>query len=85
MKSYLGDLIYLKGWFEWDSYSNLDTVEYIEYLNFGFGSDIRYRVKWGGYRKNYIEDLVKRFIVGYFLYSFDDWLEIIGFFLYYGF
>lgn len=84
MKSYLGDLIHPKGWSEWDSYSNLDTVEYIEYLNFGPGSDTRYRVKWGGYRKNYTEDLAKRFTVGYFLHSSDDWLETTGFPLYHG-
>lgn len=75
MKSYLGDLIHPLGWSQWDKYSNLDTVDYIEYRNFGPGADTRYRVKWRGYKKNCTEDLAKRFTVGAFLHGSDDWLQ----------
>ncbi|KAL6220875.1 hypothetical protein ACLB2K_008628 [Fragaria x ananassa] len=37
--------IHPHGWSKWDEYSRADTVEYIEYLNFGPGSDLRHRVK----------------------------------------
>uniref|UniRef100_A0A803MF96 Pectinesterase n=1 Tax=Chenopodium quinoa TaxID=63459 RepID=A0A803MF96_CHEQI len=79
MRSYLGDLIHPQGWSQWDQYSNLDTVEYIEYMNTGPGADTRYRVKWRGYKKNCTEDLAKRFTVGAFLHGPDDWLYTTGF------
>ncbi|KAI3853891.1 hypothetical protein MKW98_005514 [Papaver atlanticum] len=56
-------------------YSTLDTVEYIEYMNVGPGSDTRHRVTWGGYRRNWSEDLVEQFTVGKFLHGADNWLE----------
>ncbi|XP_059636155.1 pectinesterase-like [Cornus florida] len=79
MKSYLGDLIHPRGWFKWDKYSTLDTVEYIECMNFGPGSDTRRRVKWPGFTKNCSEDIARKFTVGEFLHGRDDWLESTGF------
>ncbi|KAI3927437.1 hypothetical protein MKW92_044427 [Papaver armeniacum] len=79
MKSYLGDLIHPEGWYEWNQYSTLDTVEYIEYMNVGPGSDTRHRVTWGGYKRNCSEDLVEQFTVGKFLHGADNWLESTGF------
>lgn len=84
MKSYLGDLINPQGWYKWNQYSTLDTVEYIEYQNFGPGSDTRHRVTWGGYRKNCSENIAKQFTVEVFLHGAGDWLESIGFPLVYG-
>ncbi|XP_074284424.1 pectinesterase-like [Silene latifolia] len=74
-RSYLGDLIHPLGWSEWNEYSNLDTVEYIEYKNYGPGSDTRFRVGWKGYKGNCTEDVVKRFSVGAFLHTPEDWLN----------
>ncbi|CAO2823115.1 unnamed protein product [Amaranthus hypochondriacus] len=79
MKSYLGDLIHPLGWSQWDAYSNLDTIEYIEYMNFGPGADTRYRVRWRGFKKNCTEDIAKRFTTGAFLHVPDDWLHSTGF------
>ncbi|XP_026384827.1 pectinesterase-like [Papaver somniferum] len=79
IKSYLGDLIHPAGWYEWNQYSTLDTVEYIEYMNVGPGSDTRHRVTWGGYKRNCSEDLVEQFTVGKFLHGADNWLESTGF------
>ncbi|KAK2992568.1 hypothetical protein RJ640_009178 [Escallonia rubra] len=75
MKSFLGDLIHPQGWCKWNEYSTLDTVEYIEYMNFGPGSNTRQRVNWAGYRSNYSEDIERQFAVGAFLHGADDWLE----------
>ncbi|KAK9275117.1 hypothetical protein L1049_022376 [Liquidambar formosana] len=72
MKSYLGDLIHPQGWCKWNNYSTLDTVEYMEYMNFGPGSNTERRVTWGGYRKNCSEDIAKQFTVGEFLHAADD-------------
>ncbi|XP_057969483.1 probable pectinesterase/pectinesterase inhibitor 40 [Malania oleifera] len=79
MKSYLGDLINPQGWCKWDQYSTLDTVEYVEYMNFGPGSDTRGRVKWGGYRRNCTEDIAKQFTVEAFFHGADQWLDSTGF------
>lgn len=75
MKSYLGDLIHPQGWYMWDEYSNLSTVEYIEYMNFGPGADTRKRVNWAGFEKNTSGDVERQFAVGAFLHEADDWLE----------
>ncbi|KAL3642871.1 hypothetical protein CASFOL_013686 [Castilleja foliolosa] len=75
VSSYLGDLINPRGWLEWNEYSSLDTVEYIEYMNSGPGSDTGSRVSWGGYRRNCSEDIVRQFGVGEFLHGPDNWLE----------
>ncbi|KAL9224181.1 hypothetical protein vseg_000243 [Gypsophila vaccaria] len=74
-RSYLGDLIHPLGWSEWDEYSNLETIDYVEYMNFGPGSDTRFRVGWRGYRRNCTEDGMKKFSVGAFLHSPEDWLN----------
>ncbi|KAK9131503.1 hypothetical protein Sjap_011990 [Stephania japonica] len=79
MKSYLGDLIHPQGWHKWHNYTSLDTVEYIEYMNVGPGSDTRDRVTWGGYKKNCSEDIAKQFTVGMFLHGTDYWLQSTGF------
>ncbi|KAK6147582.1 hypothetical protein DH2020_018494 [Rehmannia glutinosa] len=75
VSSYLGDLINPRGWLEWDAYSSLDTVEYIEYMNSGPGADTGHRISWAGYRKNCTEDIVRQFTVEEFLHGADDWLE----------
>lgn len=84
MKSYLGDMIHPEGWCKWDEYSTVDTVEYIEYRNYGPGSDTKHRVTWGGYTKSCSERVAKRFTVGFFLHGAGDWLESTGFPLFYG-
>ncbi|KAK4415781.1 Pectinesterase 1 [Sesamum alatum] len=75
VNSYLGDLIHPRGWFEWDEYSNLDTVEYIEYMNSGPGADTRRRISWAGYRRNCTEDMIRQFTAEEFLHGADEWLE----------
>ncbi|KAK9697377.1 hypothetical protein RND81_08G034100 [Saponaria officinalis] len=83
-RSYLGDLIHPLGWSVWDEYSNLETVEYVEYKNFGPGSDTRFRVGWRGFKKNCSEGSLKKFSVGAFLHSPDDWLNSTKFPLFHG-
>ncbi|KAL6226842.1 hypothetical protein ACLB2K_000802 [Fragaria x ananassa] len=58
--------IHPHGWSKWDEYSRVDTVEYIQYLNFGPGSDTRHRVKWRGFGKNCPEEIAEQFSVGLF-------------------
>ncbi|KAL6222100.1 hypothetical protein ACLB2K_005492 [Fragaria x ananassa] len=57
--------IHPHGWSKWDEYSRADTVEYIEYLNFGPGSDLRYRVKWKELHGR-LEEIAEQFSVGLF-------------------
>ncbi|KAK6944685.1 Pectinesterase, catalytic [Dillenia turbinata] len=83
MKSYLGDLIHPRGWSKWNLYSKTNTVEYIEYMNFGPGSNTTHRVKWRGYRKNCSQDLAKKFTVETFFHGTHNWLESTGFPLFY--
>ncbi|CAI9765984.1 unnamed protein product [Fraxinus pennsylvanica] len=75
MNSYMGDLIHPQGWCKWDVYSNLGTVDYMEYLNSGPGSDTKHRISWSGYRKNCTEDIAKQFSVEKFLHGAEDWLQ----------
>jgi len=79
MKSYLGDLIHPQGWHRWDKYSTLDTVEYIEYMNSGPGSNTSGRVTWAGYKRNCSEHVARQFMVASFLHGADGWLESTGF------
>ncbi|PWA85657.1 Pectinesterase, active site-containing protein [Artemisia annua] len=74
MRSYLGDLIDPQGWCAWNKYSSLDTVEYIEYMNFGPGADTRNRVQWVGYHNNSTTD-VEKFTVQSFLQGANEWLK----------
>ncbi|XP_065849698.1 pectinesterase-like [Euphorbia lathyris] len=74
MKSYLGKLIHPQGWYKWDKYSTLETVEYIEHMNYGPGSDTRHRIKWRGYKKNCSQEIAQHFTVGEFLRDADSWL-----------
>ncbi|GJZ34120.1 pectinesterase, active site-containing protein [Tanacetum coccineum] len=74
MRSYLGDLIDPQGWCAWNKYSSLDTVEYIEYMNFGPGADTRNRVQWVGYHNNSTRD-VEKFTVQSFLHGANEWLK----------
>lgn len=75
MKSYLGDLIHPQGWCKWNDQSALETVEYMEYMNFGPGADTRGRVTWAANRNNCSQDIEREFTVGQFLHGADDWLE----------
>ncbi|KAL7602427.1 pectinesterase [Lactuca sativa] len=74
MRSYLGDIIDPQGWCPWNEYSNLETVEYIEYNNFGPGADTRKRVRWAGYHNNSRRNLEKMGIQS-FLHGADEWLK----------
>ncbi|KAI3714465.1 hypothetical protein L6452_21419 [Arctium lappa] len=74
MRSYLGDIIDPQGWCAWNKYSNLDTVEYIEYMNFGPGADTRKRVQWAGYHNNASRD-VEKFTIQSFLHGANEWLK----------
>ncbi|KAJ9538816.1 hypothetical protein OSB04_031549 [Centaurea solstitialis] len=74
MRSYLGDLIDPEGWCAWNKYSNLDTVEYIEYMNFGPGADTRKRVQWAGYHNNSSRE-VEKFTIQSFLHGANEWLK----------
>ncbi|WCJ42857.1 Plant invertase/pectin methylesterase inhibitor superfamily [Euphorbia peplus] len=84
MKSYLGKLIHPEGWYKWDNYSTLETVEYIEHMNYGPGSDTKRRIKWGRYKKNCSEETAQQFTVGEFLHDADAWLLSTGFPLFTG-
>ncbi|KAL2534422.1 Pectinesterase 2 [Abeliophyllum distichum] len=75
MNSYIGDLIHPLGWCKWDVYSNLGTVDYMEYMNSGPGSDTKHRISWTGYRKNCTEDIARQFTVEKFLHGAEDWLQ----------
>ncbi|KAK9724464.1 hypothetical protein RND81_05G074700 [Saponaria officinalis] len=50
MESFLDNLINSAGWLEWSGNFALNTLFYGEYKNFGPGSSINGRVKWGGYK-----------------------------------
>ncbi|KAK9724459.1 hypothetical protein RND81_05G074600 [Saponaria officinalis] len=50
MESFLDNLINSAGWLEWSGNFALNTLFYGEYKNFGPGSSISGRVKWGGYK-----------------------------------
>ncbi|KAM1605753.1 hypothetical protein PS2_026453 [Malus domestica] len=84
MRSYLGDFIHPQGWSKWDEFTTVDTVEYIEYFNFGPGSDTKQRVNWGGYKRNCSEEIVRQFTVGLFLHGESDWIQTTGIPLSYG-
>ncbi|KAM7459306.1 hypothetical protein LguiA_036300 [Lonicera macranthoides] len=75
MKSYLGDLIHPQGWCKWNEQSVLDTVEYMEYMNFGPGADTRGRVTWAANINNCSQDIERQFTVGQFLHGADEWLK----------
>ncbi|KAH6817267.1 hypothetical protein C2S51_000870 [Perilla frutescens var. frutescens] len=75
VNSYLGDLIHPRGWLEWAEYSSVETVDYIECMNYGPGAATRRRISWGGYRNNCTLETVKQFRVEEFLHGSDDWLE----------
>ncbi|KAL1808946.1 hypothetical protein ACET3Z_025936 [Daucus carota] len=79
MKSYIGTLVHREGWCKWNSYSTLDTVDYIEYKNFGPGSNTTQRVNWPGYKNNCSDDVARQFSVEEFLREDDDWLESTAF------
>ncbi|KAL8234765.1 hypothetical protein R6Q59_020865 [Mikania micrantha] len=71
MRSYLGDIIDPRGWCAWNKYSNLDTVEYIEFMNFGPGADTRNRVQWAGYHNN----STTNYTIQSFLHGANEWLK----------
>ncbi|GAA0168738.1 hypothetical protein Leryth_009176 [Lithospermum erythrorhizon] len=75
MNSYLDDLIHPRGWCRWNQYSTLDTVDYVEYMNTGPGSNTGSRITWGGYKNNGSEDIARRFSIGTFLRGADKWLQ----------
>ncbi|KAK9724473.1 hypothetical protein RND81_05G075100 [Saponaria officinalis] len=50
MESFLDNLINSAGLLEWNGNFALNTLFYGEYKNFGPGSSINGRVKWGGYK-----------------------------------
>lgn len=72
--TYLDGLIDPRGWSTWDEYSSVDSVEYIEYMNSGPGSDTSNRITWPGYRKNCTEDVAGKFTLREFLHGADYWL-----------
>nr|XP_043616355.1 pectinesterase-like [Erigeron canadensis] len=74
MRSYLGDIIDPQGWCAWDKYSNLNTIDYIEYMNFGPGADTKKRVQWAGYHSNSSRD-VDKFSIQSFLPEANEWLR----------
>lgn len=79
MKSYIGTLVHREGWCKWNNYSTLDTVDYIEYKNYGPGSNTTQRVTWPGYKNNCSDDIARQFSVEEFLREDDDWLESTAF------
>ncbi|KAK1365129.1 Pectinesterase [Heracleum sosnowskyi] len=79
MKSYIGTLVNREGWCKWNNYSTLDTIDYIEYKNFGPGSNTTQRVTWPGYKNNCSDDIARQFSVEEFLREDDDWLESTAF------
>ncbi|ESR42328.1 hypothetical protein CICLE_v10013698mg, partial [Citrus x clementina] len=48
IESYLGDLIDLEGWSEFNGMFTLDTLYYAKYANRGSGGSEKGRVKWPG-------------------------------------
>lgn len=81
MKSYLGELIHPKGWSPWNEHTNLNTLQYIEFMNIGPGSKTAGRVRWPGYRSNCSEKMAQQFTVEAFFRdgSADQWLQSTGF------
>ncbi|XP_062092084.1 pectinesterase-like [Humulus lupulus] len=49
MQSYIGSLVTLVGWLEWNGTFGLDTLFYGEFENYGPGSNTGMRVDWPGF------------------------------------
>ncbi|PQQ01823.1 hypothetical protein Pyn_26850 [Prunus yedoensis var. nudiflora] len=49
IKSFMSNSITPEGWLEWSGKTNLDTLYYAEYKNYGPGASVAGRVKWPGY------------------------------------
>ncbi|ESR42327.1 hypothetical protein CICLE_v10013554mg, partial [Citrus x clementina] len=72
IESYLGDLIDLERWSEFNRTFTLDTMYYAKFANRGSGASKKGRVKWLGYYvlTNAVE--VQNFIVKSFIHGKND-------------
>ena len=77
IRSYIGHVIHPDGWLDWDSRSELDSIDYVEHQNFGIGSRLSKRVKWKGCRANLSEAEIQVFSIKNFLGGF--WVQESGF------
>jgi len=67
MKSFLDRLVNPVGWLEWRGNRYVNTLYYAEYKNFGPGSGVRKRVRWGGFHAITNPNAVSQFTVGSFI------------------
>ncbi|KAL9240389.1 hypothetical protein vseg_014614 [Gypsophila vaccaria] len=77
MKTYIGPLVDSAGWMPWNGNKFLDTLYYAEYANFGPGSKVRRRVRWGGFHVIKNPGVASLFTVGRFIAG-QTWLPTTG-------
>ncbi|KAK9724483.1 hypothetical protein RND81_05G076000 [Saponaria officinalis] len=77
MKTYIGPLVDSAGWMPWNGNQFLNTLYYAEYANFGPGSKVRRRVKWGGFHVIKNPGVASLFTVGQFIAG-KTWLPTTG-------
>jgi pectinesterase len=86
MKSFMGDVIRLKGWCKWSDNYGIVTATFRKYDNRGPGAGNNKRVHWKSYRtisQNQRLEM-KSFTVAKFIQA-DQWLKYVGIPYEYGF
>ncbi|KAJ9548114.1 hypothetical protein OSB04_020657 [Centaurea solstitialis] len=74
MESEIDDVVDPVGWLPWEGEFALMTLFYAEYHNIGAGSDIKDRVKWGGYRADFKKEEAFTYTVGPFIQG-ESWVK----------
>jgi len=74
MESEINDVVDPVGWLPWEGEFALKTLFYAEYNNIGAGSDVKDRVKWGGYRADFKKEEAIKYTVGPFIQG-ESWVK----------
>ncbi|KAI3855260.1 hypothetical protein MKX03_026118 [Papaver bracteatum] len=79
MQSFIADFISPEGWLPWnqEDKQTLSTLTYIEYGNWGLGSNINGRVNWTGFKVYNDSKDVLKYTVQYFING-SEWLPSTG-------
>ncbi|KAJ0244760.1 Pectinesterase inhibitor domain-containing protein [Hirschfeldia incana] len=74
MKTYLEDIVDLRGWIAWNKEAPPTTLRYGEYKNSGPGSALSNRVNWTGYEPIMTDEEAQTYSVDTFI-NRDGWLN----------
>ena len=74
MQTYMDKFIDPKGWMKFNDESDVTTLYYAEFWNYGPGSNTSGRVKWPGYHALNNPDDIQDFLVKNFINE-NDWLS----------